>query len=293
MKIFIGIPAYNEEKDLGRVLTSIHTVMHKTSYDYTIHVRDDGSYDKTATVAQEHQASVRSHKTNRGLAFTFQREIEDFLASDADVFVHTDADGQYPASAIPSLLAQIALGCDLVLGSRFLSHDAPLPFLKRWGNKAFARVLTRLTRISLTDTTTGFRAFTRDVASQVQFINTFTYTQEQIIRAAKLGFRIIEIPITAQKTRESKLFKNPLEYAVKAWINILRIYRDYDPLKFFGAIGLFFFSFGVLLGCYFLYLHFFGGGITGHIGLLFLMIIFLFMGLQFVAFGFLADMRKS
>src|SRR3990167_6342487 len=113
-----------------------------------------------------------------------------------------------------------------------------MPLLKRIGNRAFSRVISSLTGVKITDSTTGFRAFTKEVALNIKFINTFTYTQEQIIRAAKQRFRITEIPIETRKTRESRLFKNPFEYAVKAWINIFRIYRDYEPLAFFGRVGL-------------------------------------------------------
>jgi len=101
-----------------------------------------------------------------------------------------------------------------------------------------------------------------------------------------------EIPVKTNKTRQSRLFRNPLHYAVKAWINILRIYRDFEPLKFFVSIGSALFVFGFLIGSYFLYLHF-TIGIEGHLGLLFLMLILLSTGLQIMLFGFLADMQRK
>ena len=104
--------------------------------------------------------------------------------------------------------------------------------LKKIGNVAFARVFSGLLRTRITDTTTGFRAFTKEVA-KLSLINKFTYTQEQLIRASKANMRIAEIAIRTNRTRKSRLFKNSLDYAVKAWINILRIYRDFEPLKFF------------------------------------------------------------
>src|SRR3989344_4521030 len=128
-----------------------------------------------------------------------------------------------------------------------------MPWLKWLGNKAFSRVLTKLTNVKLTDTTTGFRAFTAAIARDIEYINTFTYTQEQIIKAAKQGFKITEIPIIARKTRESRLFKNPFQYAVRAWINIFRIYGDYEQLAFFGRIGALFIIIGFLIGAWLLY----------------------------------------
>ena len=163
---------------------------------------------------------------------------------------------------------------------------------KRSNARSSAVFNSSLTKIKITDSTTGFRAFTAEVARDINYINTFTYTQEQIIKAAKQKFRITEIPIIARKTRASRLFKNPFQYAVRAWINIFRIYRDYEPLMFFGRVGLLGLSGGFMIGLYFVYLHF-TIGIKGHIGLLFLMMILLVFGLQTVLFGFLADMNRK
>ncbi len=290
MKVLITIPAYNEERTLPLVLEEIKEVMKQTSHQYEILVVDDGSRDRTAEISQRHGAVVVSKK-HQGLAETFKKEIQECLKRKADIIVHTDADGQYPPQHIPELIKKIQEGYDLVLGSRFRIPGAPLPFLKRVGNRAFSRILSSLTKVKLTDTTTGFRAFTAEVAREITFINTFTYTQEQIIKVAKQGFRIAEIPIRSRKTRESRLFKNPFQYAMRAWINIFRIYRDYEPLAFFGRIGVFGLSVGISIGFYFVYLHF-TSGIRGHLGLLFLMMILLVFGLQTVLFGFLADMMK-
>ncbi|HLC98028.1 MAG TPA: glycosyltransferase family 2 protein [Candidatus Nanoarchaeia archaeon] len=290
MKVLITIPAYNEERTLPGVLEEIKKVMEQTSHHYEILVVDDGSRDRTAEVAKRHGTVVVSKK-HQGLAETFKREIQECLKRKADIIVHTDADGQYPPQHIPELIKKIQEGYDVVLGSRFQIRGAPLPFLKQGGNWAFSRILSSLTKVRLTDTTTGFRAFTAEVAREITFINTFTYTQEQIIKAAKQGFHIAEIPIRSRKTRESRLFKNPFQYAMRAWINIFRIYRDYEPLAFFGRIGVFGLSVGISIGFYFVYLHF-TSGIKGHLGLLFLMMILLVFGLQTVLFGFLADMMK-
>jgi|SRR3989344_1124810 len=290
-KIIVTIPAYNEEKDIGRTINEIKKVMDK-KYNYKILVVDDGSKDKTAEMAQKAGAAVFSHTSNKGLAETFRTEMKKCLELDADIIVHTDSDGQYFAEDIPMLISKVEEGYDLVLGSRFKGNIRGMSFLKRMGNKAFAVVFRHLTKTRLTDTTTGFRAFKRSVAEDIKYINQFTYTQEQIIRAAKQKFSITEIPINTRKTRPSRLFKNPLEYAVKAWINIFRIYRDYDPLKFFGVIGTLFFSLGFLIALYFTYMHFFLGGIRGHEGLLFLMLLLIISGIQIIFFGFLADMRK-
>ncbi|MBS3140736.1 glycosyltransferase family 2 protein [Candidatus Woesearchaeota archaeon] len=288
--IVITIPAYNEEKSLGNVIKEIRKIMDKTKEDYKILVVDDGSKDKTVEIAKKNNAIVKSNKINLGLALTFQREMKECLDLNADIIVHTDADGQYPAEYIPSLINRVKDGYDLVLGSRFEKGKYEGSFIKKLGNKAFAKVFTNLLKTKVTDTTTGFRAFNKEVA-KLQIINTFTYTQEQLIRAAKSNMSIAEVPITTRKTRESRLFKNPLDYAIKAWINILRIERDFNPIKFFGSIGAFFLLIGVMIGLYFVMLQL-TTGIHGHTALMFLMLILIFTGIQIILFGFLADMRN-
>ena len=205
-----------------------------------------------------------------------------------------DADGQYPAFYIPKLLQGIENGADLVLGSRFKTPAGYKNELsKKLGNRIFSKVISSLLKTQSTDTTTGFRAFTREVAENIHFINSFTYTQEQLIKAARQGFKIAEIPIQARPTRKSKLFKSPLQYAMRAWINILRIYRDYEPLKFFGISGSLIFTTGFILGLYLVYIQFFAEGVNRHLGLMLLDILVLSIGLQIIVFGFIADMLKK
>ena len=292
MRVIITIPAFNEENTLPRVLTEIKEVMSNTEYKYHILVLNDGSRDKTVEIAKKYGAIVISHQRNRGLAETFRSEMRECLKLKADIIVHTDADGQYHSKHIPELIEKVRQGYDLVLGSRFRGKIQSMPFLKRAGNIAFSAVLTSLIKKKITDSTTGFRAFTSEVARDINYINTFTYTQEQIIKAAKQGFKITEIPIIARKTRESRLFKNPFQYALKAWINIFRIYRDYEPLMFFGRIGFALFLLGVLIGSWLVY-RFITLGYIGRTPSTILSLLLILVGLQVVLFGFLADMMRK
>ena len=295
MNIIISIPAYNEEKTLGRVIKEIKAVMklnrYKHDIDYKILVLDDGSKDRTADVAKSEGVIVVSNNRNLGLAETFKKEMETCIQLKADVIIHTDADGQYPAKYIPILIKKLEQGHDLVLGSRFGKGKYAGSLMKKMGNIAFAKVFTGLLRSRVTDTTTGFRAFTKEVA-ELPLINNFTYTQEQLIRAGKARMRITEIPITTNKTRKSRLFRNPLDYALKAWINIFRIYRDFEPLKFFGIIGLAFILLGFLLGSYISYTILMTGG-AGGIPRVILSMLLLMIGIQILLFGFLADMSRK
>ncbi len=290
MKVIITIPAFNEEKTLPGVLAEIKEVMEKTPHKYALLVVNDGSEDNTIAVAKQHGALVISHKKNRGLAETFRTEMEQCLKHKADVIVHTDADGQYPASYIPEMIKMIEEGSDLVLGSRFGQGNYSGSSMRRGGNILFAKVISGLIGTAITDTTTGFRAFTKEIA-EIPLINNFTYTQEQIIRAAKQGAKIREIPINTRHTRESRLFKNPFQYALKAWINIMRIYRDYNPLKFFGSIGIAFLTGGIILGAWVFYSVLTTGGVGG-IPRVILSALLILTGLQMILFGFLADMFR-
>ena len=207
--------------------------------------------------------------------------------------MHTDADGQYKAEEIPKLLEKISQGYDLVLGSRFKGYIESMPWLKRFGNRAFSNVISRITKTRITDAQTGFRAFTKEVA-KMQITSTHTYTQEQIIRAIKNKFRVAEVAITFRRRiyGTSRLMRSPFDFAVKAWVNIFRIYRDYEPLRFFGTIGWAFFIVGFILGLWIFYL-ILTTGVAGGIPRVILSAMLMLTGIQIILFGFLADMWRK
>ena len=288
MKIVVTIPAYNEEKTIAKVILDI-----KKAINAKILVVDDGSRDHTMDSAKKAGATVISHPFNYGLAETFRTEMKEALNLNADIIVHIDADGQYLASEIPKLISAIeAKKADLVLGSRFKGKIESMPLLKRIGNKAFSRVISRVIGKRISDGQTGFRAFTREIA-EMGITSDHTYTQEQIIRAAKHKKRIVEVPVYfARRKDKSRLISHPFEYAVRAWINIFRIHRDYNPLKFFGFIGLFFISLGLALGIWIL-ITLIQEGNVGGIPRVILTALFIMSGIQIGVFGFLADMNKK
>ncbi len=295
--VVITIPAYNEEKNIGKVLNDIKEEMEKSKISYKILVIDDGSKDRTAEIAKNHGAIVKRHPANYGLAEAFRTEMKECLKLSPDIIVHTDADGQYLAKDIPRLIKKLEQGYDLVLGSRFKGKIESMPWIKKWGNRQFSKVITKITKQKITDGQTGFRAFTREIA-KLPLVSSHTYTQEQIIRASKEKYRIAEIPVyfaKRGKKTKSRLIKNPFEYALKAWINILRTYRDYEPLKFFGLIGLFLIALGFVLGSYILYTYLFIStiAIKNKIPTLVLIAILVTTGIQILLFGFLADQYKK
>ena len=293
MKVAVTIPAYNEGKSIGALIKKIKEVMNRGKYSYEILVVDDGSKDETAQAAKKAGAVVYSHPKNYGLADSFRTEIDKCLERKADIIVHIDADLQYRPEEIPKLLKEIQNGCDLVLGSRFKGKIEEMPLLKRLGNIAFSKVVSFITKLDISDAQTGFRAFKRSVAEKIKITSSHTYTQEQIIRAAREKFRIKEVPIYfAKRDGKSRLITNTLGYALRAWINLIRTFRDYEPLKFFGSIGSLIFGIGFIIGLYLVYLHF-TTGIIGHFALMMLDILILSIGLQIIMFGFIADMGRK
>jgi dolichol-phosphate mannosyltransferase len=109
-----------------------------------------------------------------------------------------------------------------------------------------------------------------------------------------MNFNIVEVPsyFAKRDSGKSRLMKSPIEYAIKAWINLLRVYRDYEPLKFFGIIGAVFLGIGIIIGL-FLFYNFLMTGVVGHVPLTLLSVLLMLLGIQIGLFGFLADMLKK
>jgi len=289
-KILVTIPAFNEENTIKETIDEINAIMENRNYDYLILVVDDGSSDKTAAIAKSlPHTNVVSHPINKGLAETFRTMMKVAKSIDnIDIIINTDADGQYPAKHIPAMVDKFNEGYDLVLGSRFNGGKYSGSIGKRLGNIMFSKTFSAMLKVKLTDTTTGFRAFNKKVAS-LPLINKFTYTQEQLIRSAKAGLKIGEVDIETRETRPSRLFSNPFNYAIRAWTNILRIYRDFAPIKFFGIIGLTLMGLGGFVGLFVVANLLFHGNVGG-IPRVILSALCLLGGLQVTLFGFLADM---
>ena len=257
MKLAITIPAYNEEKTISKVISEIPKRIDCID-KIEIIVVDDGSTDNTAMIAEKSGARVVRHQRNQGLAKAFRTALQSAIESGAGIIANTDADFQYNQKQIPLLLKPILDGrADIVLGSRFKGNIEYMPFINKIGNRAFSAVISGITKTKITDAQTGLRAFSQEVAKKVGITSNFTYTQEQIIRAIKLKFKVKEIPVDfARRKDKSRLFGHPFSYAIKAGLTILRIYRDYEPLKFFTFIGGSLFGTGFLIGIWLLYLLF-------------------------------------
>jgi glycosyltransferase involved in cell wall biosynthesis len=175
---------------------------------------------------------------NKGLAAAFQAGLDAGLKLHADVIVNTDADNQYEGSDIPKLVAPILAGkADMVVGDRRTDTIEHFSAGKKMLQKLGSWVIRQASSTEVPDATSGFRAYNREAALQVQAVSKFTYTLETIIQAGKLLVAVDHVPVrTNPKTRESRLFPSSWAYVRRNALSIFRIYSQYEPLKvFWGA----------------------------------------------------------
>ena len=201
---------------------------------------DDGSSDRTIEVAREHGVDhIVKLTNNKGLAAGFQAGLDAALKLGADVIVNTDADNQYDGRDIPKLVAPILAGdADMVVGDRQVEQIEHFSPLKKALQRLGSWVVRQASSTTVPDTTSGFRAYNREAALQMQVVSKFTYTLETIIQAGKLLVAVDHVPIrTNPKTRESRLFPSMGAYVRRNAISIFRIYAQYEPLKVFWGGG--------------------------------------------------------
>jgi len=240
VKLIIQIPCFNEERQLPLTLSRLpRSVSGFDAVEWLI--IDDGSTDRTVDVAREHGVDHVVRLTNhKGLAAAFQAGLDAGLKLGADVIVNTDADNQYEGGDVHKLVAPILRGAaDMVVGDRqvmTVQHFSPgKKLLQRLGSW----VVRQASATEIPDTTSGFRAYNREAALQVQAVSKFTYTLETIIQAGKLLVAVEHVPIrTNPKTRESRLFPSTAAYVRRNALSIFRIYSQYQPLKVFWGAAL-------------------------------------------------------
>jgi hypothetical protein len=140
------------------------------------------------------------------------------------------------------------------------------------------------------DTTSGFRAYTREAALRLTIVSEFSYTLESIIQAGKRRMAVAHVPVaTNPRTRESRLFDSVFSYIKKSSATIVRIYASYEPLKIFSYIGLTIFGIGFLISLRFLYYYAMGSGM-GKLQSLILSAVLMIVGFQVVLIGLVADL---
>jgi glycosyltransferase involved in cell wall biosynthesis len=294
MKLIIQIPCFNEAEQLPGTLADLpREVPGIDEVEWLI--IDDGSTDATVEVARAHGVDHLVRLTNnKGLAAGFQAGLDACLKLGADVIVNTDADNQYFGGDIPKLVEPILAGrADMVVGDRetdSIEHFSPL---KKRLQRLGSAVVRRASGTNVPDTTSGFRAYNREAALQMQVISKFTYTLETIIQAGKVLVAVDHVPIkTNEKTRESRLFPSMSSYVRRNAVSIFRVYALYEPLRVFMiAAGIVAIP-AAVIWVRFLWFFFSGEG-DGHIQSLILGSTLLIIAVQFVALGVIADVLAA
>jgi glycosyltransferase involved in cell wall biosynthesis len=239
LKTSLIIPAYDEEKGVPLVIEDFLDKVDE------IIVVDDGSTDRTYEVAKKYtnkKVKLYKHETNKGKVAALQTGVEH---ATGDVIIFTDADYTYPAKYIPDFVKEIADGADLVLGAR-LENIKNMPFLNKIGNHMFSFLATYISCMNITDSQTGYRAFKREMFDKLNVnAKSLEFETKMTVRAAKLGYKIVEIPIEyRERVGKSKL--KPIRDGIKMFFALVSIaYSETSLLAKMIMIPSFFF---ILIG---------------------------------------------
>lgn len=294
MKLVVVIPALDEAETLPRVLADLPAEVPGFDELETI-VVDDGSSDDTAAVAFEHGATrvVRfSHR--RGLAEAFGAGIDAALRAGADVIVTVDADNQYVAADIPQLVLPIlGGGADIVVGERYGPGVEEFSRTKRTLQRVGSAAVRAASRTDVPDTTSGFRAYTREAALRINVLGRFTYTLESLIQAGRSGLAVGSAPVrTNPAVRRSRLFSSTFEYLVRSGTQVARAYATYAPLRTFLFLAALAFAAALAIFARFLF-YFVENGSAGHIQSLILGGVLAMAAFQVAAIGILGDLLSA
>ena len=212
--VSVVMGTYNEEAAIATVLADINAVTDGRAEVVCV----DGSSDRTPEIAREHGARVIEQEP-QGYGVAVREAI---LAPERPVVVTTDCDDTYPMEALPAFLEAINAGADVVSGDRLYHGAETMPAFNRLGNHAFAAVASLLMGERVHDTTTGMRAYRRDVVESIEWTENTGLSAELLIRPLMRGYDVRERPIAyAERLGETKL--DPIEGGAAIAKSILRV----------------------------------------------------------------------
>jgi glycosyltransferase involved in cell wall biosynthesis len=245
LKIIIGIPAFNEEKNIGPIVAKL-----KKKYDQVI-VCDDGSSDMTETIASSLGAHVVKHEKNLGYGSAIKTIFNEAGKLEGDVLVTFDADGQHQISEIDSVLDPIFENkADIVIGSRFLGETKDLPKYRKIGIKTITGLTNVMTGSKLTDSQSGFRAYSKKVLKEISPTESgMGISTEILIKASKKEMRIVEVPITISY-EGSTHSQEPISHGTSVIMSTIKHVAIERPLLYYGVSGLAFLIVGLIFGAW-------------------------------------------
>ena len=241
MKVTIGIPAFNEEKNIAKMIVKL-----KKIYDEII-VCNDGSTDLTGEIAENLGVIVINHKQNLGYGAGINSIIKKSKEIDTDILVTFDADGQHKVEDVKKVIEPIKNGdADLVIGSRFLSKTKEkIPEYRKIGINIITKVTNAGLKKKITDSQSGFRAYSKDLISKLDISDMgMGISTEILIKTNSLGFRITEIPITILYEGKTST-QNPISHGTSVLFSTIKYTSIEHPLKFYGIPSLIFFVIGL------------------------------------------------
>lgn len=252
VKIFVQIPALNEEDTIANVLTKIpEHIENNPVYKVVI---DDGSTDKTSEIASAHGAQIVKHYRNLGVGAAMKSGYSYALKAGADILVTIDADGQFDPHDIPALIKPILdKQTHFVTVSRFRSDSSrpDMPQIKYWGNIFLSYVISKTIGFAVTDVSCGFRAYSREALRWLNVFGRKDCNQETFVSLAKHHIYPEEIALpvyeTARPGGTSRVLNNLLGFSTHLFFILIRTIRDANPFFFYGLPAVVLIVFGIFL----------------------------------------------
>jgi glycosyltransferase involved in cell wall biosynthesis len=239
--LVIGLPAYNEEKNIAKIIVKLQKVADK------IIVCNDGSTDLTGEIAQKMGVVVINHPRNLGYGAGIRSIFIKAEELDSDVLVTFDADGQHRVEDIKALLEPILKNeADIVIGSRFLNdNNKNVPQYRKVGIKAITDIANTSMDIKLTDSQSGFRAYSKKVLKEITPSEYgMGVSTEILIKANKKGFKIKEVPIIIKYEGDTSTH-HPVPHGISVIMSTMKFISIEHPLKFYGIPGIIFLAIGL------------------------------------------------
>jgi len=246
MKITVGIPAYNEEKNIAKIIVGLKKIADQ------IIVCDDGSTDLTSRIAESLGVTVIKHPKNVGYGSAIRSIFLKAREINAECLVTIDADGQHRVEDVNKVINQISNGeSDIVIGSRFLDESGKeVPNYRKVGIKVITKLTNATIKKQLTDSQSGFRAYSKKVLNELDLSELgMGISTEILIKASSKNFRISEVPIKIFYNGETSTH-NPITHGSSVIISTIKYTSLQRPLTFYGIPSVIF----LLIGSVFSYL---------------------------------------